>query len=76
MNMQTVNVLTNLYVILNPSLSAKKNGSSGIKETNPPSLSMAANLDGFLIWGENLLIKIGLVSEFIKRSIKKTRRAN
>jgi hypothetical protein len=71
MNMQTVNELTHLYVTLNPYLSAKKDGSPEVKETNPTSLRMKANLDGLLIWGENMLIKIGLVSDFIKRTIKK-----
>jgi hypothetical protein len=71
MNLQTVNELTHLYVTLNPCLSAEKNGSAEVKETNPTSLSMEANLNGLLFWGNNLLIKIGLVSDFIKRSIKK-----
>ena len=70
MNLQTVNELTHLYVTLNPYLSANKNGSPEVKETNPISLNIEINLDGLLIWGENLLTKIGLVSDFIKRSIK------
>ena len=63
--------MTHLYVTLNPCLSAEKNGSAEVKETNPTSLSMEANLNGLLFWGNNLLIKIGLVSDVIKRSIKK-----
>ena len=69
--MQIVSELTQLYVTLNPCLSEKKDGSPEVKETNPPSLGKNANLDGLLIWGENMLIKIGLVSDFIKRTIKK-----
>jgi len=71
MNLQTVNELTHLYVTLNPCLSAKKNGEPEVKETNPTLLRKEANLDEFLFWGENLLIKIGLVSDYIKRFIKK-----
>ena len=71
MDLQTVDELTRLYVALNPSLSAKKNGTTEVRETNPISLSTEANLDGFLIWSKNLLIKIGSVSDFLKRSIKK-----
>jgi hypothetical protein len=71
MDLQTVNELTQLYVALNPSLSAKKNGTTEVRETNPTSLGMEANLDGFFIWSKNLLIKIGSVSDFLKRSIKK-----
>jgi len=76
MNLQTVDELTHLYIALNPCLSASKNGSSEVKETNPTSMRMEASLDGFLIWGKNLLIKIGLVSDFIKRSIKKQAELN
>ena len=71
MNLQTVNELTHLYVALNPCLADKKNGSFELKETNQTSRSKGADLDGFVIWGKNLLIKIGLASDFIKRSFKK-----
>jgi len=71
MNLQTVDELTHLYITLNPYLLADKNGSLEVKETDPTSLSMEANLNGLLFWGNNLLIKVGLVSDFIKRSIKK-----
>jgi hypothetical protein len=71
MNLQTVYELTHLYVTLNPCLSPKENGKPEVKETSPNSLGMEANWKGFLIWGENLLIKIGLVSDYLKRSIKK-----
>ena len=71
MNLQTVNELTYLYVTLNPCLSVKKDGSPEVKESYSTSPSMEAILDGFFIWGKNLLIKIGLASDLIKRSIKK-----
>lgn len=70
MNLQTVDELTHLYVTLNPYLLTDKNGSPEVKETNPISLNIEINLDGLLIWGKNLLTKIGFVSDFIKRSIK------
>jgi len=71
MNLQTVNELTHLYVTLNHCLSANENGSPEVKEINPTSLGKKANLDGLFIWGENMLIKIGLVSDLIKRTVKK-----
>ena len=71
MNLQTVNELTHLYVTLNPFLAANKNGKPEVKETPPTFLHKKANLDELITWRENLLIRIGSVTAYLKRAIKK-----